>query len=157
MQIEIGFSKSKKCLPIGSWLIRAYLCTPYSHVYIKFHSESLNRTIIYEAVGHGGVRFVGSNIWKKQAKEVESFIIDVKKCNYTFLMQELIDNSGVTYGFMQNIGIVLANVFNMKSNPWKKGMNCSELVAIILKSEGYNIDKPLDLVTPKDIYNVLKK
>lgn len=58
-QITIGFSKSKKFLPIGSWLIRAYMGTPYSHVYLKFYSQSLNRTLIYEAVG-GGVRFIGS-------------------------------------------------------------------------------------------------
>ena len=37
MKISIGFSKSKKKFPIGSWLIRAYQRTPYSHVYIRLH------------------------------------------------------------------------------------------------------------------------
>ena len=59
-KITIGFSRPKnKVFPIGSWLIRLYMRSAYSHTYVRFYSESINRTLVYEAVGHGGIRFVG--------------------------------------------------------------------------------------------------
>jgi hypothetical protein len=153
--ITIGFSKPKnKIFPIFSWIIRAYLKTPYSHVYIKFQSDSLNRDIIYEAVGNG-VRFVGTNEWKKHAEEVKSYELNIKECNYVSIMQYCIDHSGQKYGLAQNVGIFLADVFNWKNNPFRAGKNCSELIAEILQVEGYKFTKPLNLVTPKDIDEVL--
>jgi len=153
--IIIGFSKSKKFLPIGSWLIRLFEQTPYSHVYLKFHSESLNRTLIYEAVG-SGVRFIGSTAWEQHAQEVASFDVDIIQCNYITLLQYCIDNAGIEYGYMQNIGISLAKLLNLKTNPFQTGKNCSELVSEILKVEGFKPVINKDLITPKDVYNMLK-
>jgi len=150
--VTIGFSRPKnKLLPVGSWAIRAFMKTPYSHVYIRFYSESINRTLIYEAVGTGGVRFVGFNLWSSQAEELKSYTLQVKKCNSTTLLQELVDDCGMKYGYLQNFGIFLASVLGWNKNPWRKGRNCSEIVAKFLKSEGYEVKKSLDLITPKDI------
>lgn len=154
-QIVIGFSKSSKKLAVLSWLIRLYQKTPYSHTYLRFYSETLNRTLVYEAVG-SGLRFVGNWQWKKEAKEVYSFTIDVKKCNYVSMLQYCVDHAGTDYGFMQNVGVLIARIFGMKSNPFRKGKNCSEVIAEILIHEGYTFDKPFDLITPKDIFKVLK-
>lgn len=154
-KITIGFSRPKSKFAIGSWLIRKYMGTPYSHVYIRFYSESINRTLIYEAVGHGGVRFVGYNLWNTHAQEIEHKTLDVKKCNSISLLQFCVDMAGISYGWKQNLGIVFASIFGWKSNPWKKGKNCSEAVADFLHMEGYNFNKAHDLVTPKDIYDVL--
>ena len=153
--ITIGFSRSRKILPIGSWLIRLYQKTSYSHVYIKFYSESLNRALIYEAVG-SGVRFIGTRIWEKHAEEVFSYTFKIKECNSITTLQSLVDDAGLDYGFLQNVGIFLADILGWKSNPWKKGRNCSEVVGKLLKSEGFVVDKPLDLLTPKDIHTILK-
>lgn len=154
--ITIGFSKSKKKFAIGSWAIRLYQNTEYSHVYLKFHSEALNRVLIYEAVG-GGVRFIGSSAWEKQAIEVASFDLDIKQCNYVTLLQFCVDHAGLEYGFLQNIGLLFCDLFKMKENPFKKGKNCSEMVAEILKLEGVVINKDFNLVTPKDIFEVLSE
>jgi hypothetical protein len=56
---------------------------------------------------------------------------------------------------MQNIGVVFCDLFGAKTNPFKKGKNCSEVVCEILKSEGYKFTKDADLVTPEDIEKVL--
>lgn len=157
-KITIGFSRPKnKILPIGSWLIRLYQGTSYSHTYIRFYSESLNRVLVYEAVGNAGVRFIGFNRWLKSAEELESFTIDAKKCNATTLLQNFVDEAGEDYGFMQNVGLVVANLFGWRKNPFRKGKNCSEKVGRFLLSEGYEIHKSLDLLTPKDIYDILKR
>jgi len=153
--LTIGFSRSRKKLALISWLIRLYQRTPYSHTYLKFHSATLNRLLTYEAVG-SGVRFIGNQQWSKEAEEIHSFTIPVKKCNYITILQYCVDHAGSDYGFMQNVGVILARIFRMKSNPFKKGKNCSELVAEVLIHEGYKFDKQLDLITPKDIYKVLK-
>lgn len=154
-QITIGFSKSKKFLPIGSWLIRAYMGTPYSHVYLKFYSESLNRTLIYEAIG-SGVRFVSPKVWDEHATEVKSYTIQMEKCNKVKLMQFCVDNAGIEYGFWQNVGVPMSGILKLKKNPFHTGLNCSEVIGDILKLEGYDISKDGNLLTPLDIDKILE-
>lgn len=154
--VTIGFSKSRKKLPIGSWLIRAYMGTPYSHVFLKFYSETLDRELIYEAVG-GGVRFIGSEQWKKHAVEVASFKVDLVKDNRVSLLQYCIDHAGENYGFLQNLGIPLTSLFNLGSNPFQSGTNCSEEVYKVLLLSGYPKTKKKDLVTPRDVYEILQQ
>lgn len=155
--VKIVFTKPKnRIFPVFSWIIRMYLGTQYSHVAIKFSSESLNRDIIYEAVG-SGVRFVGKRVWEKKIEEVVSYQIDVKYCNYTTIMQYCIDHAGIEYGLLQNIGIFIVDVFKLKKNPFRHGKNCSEVIAEILTLEGFEFNKSMELVTPKDIQAVLEK
>lgn len=153
--VTFGFSRSKKKFAIGSVLIRWYMCTPYSHVYMKFRSDSLERTLIYEAVG-AGVRFIGVDRWAEHAEEVDSIAIEISDENYKKLMQYCVDESGIDYGFGQNFGLVIANLFKLKANPLRDGKNCSEAIGEILELEGYSFDKELNLLTPKDINLALK-
>lgn len=152
--VTIGFSKSTKKFAIGSWIIRWYMGTPYSHVYMRFESPSMERSLIYEAVG-AGVRFIGFEKWKQHAEEVDSFNLQLSDKNYKRLMQFCIDQAGDEYGFMQNLGLVWANIFKRKKNPLTSGENCSEEMGEILKLEGFDINKDLDLLTPKDIHDIL--
>jgi hypothetical protein len=154
--ITIGFSKSKKILPIGSLILRAYMGTPYSHVYLKFYSETLNRELIYEAVG-SGVRFIGTKQWEKHAVEVDSFEVDLINGNYVSLLQYCIDHTGTDYGVLQNLGVPLASIFKLDSNPFQSGTNCSEEIYKILLLSGYSNTKKKDLVTPKDIHRILSE
>ena len=153
-KITIGFSKSKKKFAVGSALIRWYMGTPYSHVYLKFEAKSYNRYLVYEAVGTG-VRFVGIANWEKDYEEVTSFEIKISDESYKKIMQYCIDNSGLRYGYMQNVGILIADIFKLSSNPLTDGNNCSEVIGQILILEGYKIDKDLNLLTPKDIFLIL--
>ncbi len=152
--IIIGFSKSIKPFAIGSILIRWYMGTPYSHTYLKFHSDSLDRTLIYEAVG-AGVRFIGADRWAGHAQEVASFQLEIQDANYKSLMQTCVDNSGIDYGFMQNIGVLIANACKSEKNLFNDGENCSEAIGQILELEGYKFTKELNLLTPKDIFDAL--
>lgn len=153
-KITIGFSKSRKRFALFSYLIKKYLKTSYSHVYIKFQSLSLDRVLIYEAVG-GGVRFIGSNLWEKHAEEIKSYTLDISDENYIKLLQYCVDNSGLEYGYLQNIGVVIADFLKMKKNPFRTNVNCSEMLGNILKLEGYEISKDVNLLTPLDIDIIL--
>jgi len=152
--ITIGFSKSIKKCAIGSWSIRAYMRTDYSHVYVKFYSQSIDRTLVYEAVG-SGVRFIGQEVWKSHAKEMHSYDISISDESYKKLMQFCVDNAGAQYGFMQNIGVVVCDLLKLKKNPFRAGNNCSEIVGEILKIEGFLFDKDINLIIPKDIKELL--
>jgi hypothetical protein len=157
-KIEIGFSKPiNRTFPIGSWLIRLYENTEYSHVYIKIYSKKLDRYLIYEAVGGSGIRFIGLNEWKNSAKEVYSFNLDIKYEHSIEFMQFLIDNTGIKYGFLQNLGVFISNLLKKDKNIWRKGKNCSEAVADLLNLQGITFNKSNDLVTPKDIYLKLQE
>lgn len=149
--ITIGFSRPKhKLLPVGSWLIRLYQGTSYSHVYLKFYSKSLDRVLIYEAVG-GGVRFVSQQVWNSKAEEVVQVSLNISDANYKTLLQYCVDHAGVKYGVLQNVGVVISELLKLKHNLFTSGVNCSEIVAQILQLEGYTFSKNLNLVTPKDI------
>jgi hypothetical protein len=156
-KITIGFSRPRNIhIPFVSWLIRLYQgWTPYSHTYLEFYSETINRALIYEAVGKG-TRFISQPKWQEYAVEVDSFTLDIKKCNYIEILQYCVDNQGNNYGHLQNIGIVIANLFGWKKNPFTSGRNCSEEIGRILLLENFKIDKDLNLLTTEDIYNVLK-
>jgi hypothetical protein len=153
--VTIGFSKSKKKFAFGSWLIRWYMKTEYSHTYLSFYSNHLSRDLKYEAVG-GGVRFVGQKEWESHAEEICKYSIQVTDKEYIELLQYCIDNAGADYGFMQNMGIVLANVLKLNKNIWRKGQNCSELVGRLLELKGYIFCKDLNLLTPNDIEKALQ-
>lgn len=153
-KVTIGFSRSILRFPIGSILIRWYMGTPYSHVYLRFESPSMERSLIYEAVG-AGVRFIGLEKWKQHAEEVDSFELCIEDENYKKLMQFCIDNAGNEYGFMQNLGLVWANILRKRKNPLTSGQNCSEEMGEVLEREGFEITKDLNLLTPKDIHDIL--
>jgi hypothetical protein len=155
--LTIGFSKpANRVAPIGSWLIRLFERTPYSHVFIKFYSETLNCYLIYESVG-SGIRFIGTKAWEAHAKEVQSFQLPVSNSNYIHMLQYCVHHAGSKYSYWQNIGVVIARLFKLKHNPFTTGRNCSELVYEVLRSEGYSIDKNKNLITPKDIFNLLSQ
>lgn len=154
-KVYIGFSKPRSKYAIGSYLIRFFLKTPFSHTYIRFMGQ--DRSFIYESVGRAGTRFISSSHWLDHAIVVSEFPIDLDDTHYRKLRNYCMDNAGIKYGFFQNIGVVLAKIFKLKKNWFKKGKNCSEAVAEALINQGFTIEKTPDLITPKDIYNLLSK
>ena len=154
--IKIGFSKPKGFKPVAK-IIQLVIKKPYNHVCYMFYSENLERHIVYEAVG-SGIRFVGLNLWSSHATLVKSYDIEVTPETYKKIMQVCVDYSGQDYGFVQNIGVLVAQLFNLEVNPFPKYQNCSELIARVLQNDGFEFDKDLDLVTPADIeLAILKK
>lgn len=150
----VGFSRPKKW-KLFSAVVKWYLKTPYSHVYMKFYSKSLDRWIVYEAVGNG-VRFIGQKLFDETVDIIKEFEIDISDEKQKELLVWCVDNSGVKYGCLQLIGIFIANILKLKRNPFKSGKICSELIAEAIENAGiYKFKKDLNLVTPKEIYNLL--
>jgi len=173
MKLIVGFSKSKKKFPIASWTIRGYQgFTEYSHTYIRLYSKSFPGDHIIHA-SEGKIQRMSEVQFDLRHEVVDEFEIEIPDIMiYNIYRNEETDlrrlfydtiwyYSGDDYSIKQNIGIVIVHllrVFGIKaSNPWKKGWNCSEFVAVLLKmiipEELEHIDP--NLVLPSDLHKLL--
>lgn len=153
---RIGFSKSTIAFPIGSWAIRLYQGTEYSHVFVIFDTvKHLGSDTVYQS-SRGMVNNMSLDVFLEENDITDMYRIEVPDNVYVAIRNGLHSETGRHYGTMQNLGIVLSDVFGVK-NPWKKGYNCSELVyeKVLLP-----LDSSLSLnkneVTPKDVFNILQ-
>lgn len=162
-KIIIGFSKSKKKFPVFSWAIKAILGTHFSHVYVKFYSNHHKRWLIYQASGTQ-VNFMAEEHFNNLNEMTDEFELEITPQSKFDMMCFCIDNAGAPYSIKDVIAIFLNEVcpnfcgFVKKLlNDGKHGYVCSELVGYILQDyANISIDKDYDLLTPKDIYKLLK-
>ena len=153
--ITIGFSRPKKANILSS-TIMWFDNTDYSHVFMSFKSESLNRTLIYQANRYG-VYFEGLKIFTDNNIVVKSYDIEISDESHTKLLQKCVDMSGLHYGFLQILGLGIERTLGLigikTKNPIQdKNYICSELIATLMK-ECLNIDVPEDYneVSPHDL------
>jgi len=153
--ITIGFSRPKgKKFPIFSWGIRFFQgWTDYSHVYLKFSSNSLDRDIIYQASGTQ-LNFMGSKIFEDHAHMIEEFVLEINDTDYRSLLQFCIDNAGKPYSIRDILAILLKS---RKLLDNESGFVCSNLMGYILQNYlKITLNKDYEMYTPKDIYSILK-
>lgn len=161
--IYIGFSKSTKKFAWFSWLIRLVDGTEYSHVYIKFHSNSLERDIIYQASGTQ-VNFVGTKIFESCNKVVIEYPLDIKEETKKRILQQAIDKAGIPYGIKEIFGLAIIKLYSLFgkkiSNPFGNRditYVCCELVADLLTEQGILSIKDIESITPKDLEVYIKE
>jgi len=161
--IFVGFSKSKKFLPIGSWLIQLYQRTKFSHVYIKLETPEFPSNTYLHA-SEGKVLQMSGTEFKKRHEVLEEFEIVVPDAVHKLVMDEIHEKSGADYSVLQNVGILyvdlMRELFGKRVfNPLSSGWNCSEYVAYILNIVNPQIYEYTDInsVTPKDLYVQLNK
>lgn len=159
-EIEIVFTKSKKCFPFFSWLIRLWTWKPYSHVARKMQISFLNKPNYFQA-NEGKVNWEYEDHFAKKHEVVKTMKFSVTEKERARFNKACWEQVGAKYGFMQNVGIVLvdiANIFGLDiSNPWKEGMNCSEvLYRTILKPKFGDMGYRPDTIKPHHIEKILK-
>lgn len=162
--VSIGFSRPKSKFVPFSWAIRKVLNTPFSHVEIKFKADSFDRVLIYQASGLA-VNFMEETRFLEGHEICAEFSIEISDETYIKTVQFAIDNSGVPYGISQIFGILyvkaLALFGKRVKNPFANGSSnyvCSELVAEILKEIiCLDVEDDLDTISPKEVFELLKK
>lgn len=157
--IIIGFSRPKSKLAIIAHMIRLFEGkTPYSHVYLKWYSESLNRYLIYEARGNG-VNFTNIKSFEEHNVIVYESSLIVNKEEKQDIMQFCIDNARTNYGYSQVLGIGLVKLLKKVGitikNPFTSGNVCSEIAAKILTMLNIEVKEDLNLIGPRYIFEVL--
>lgn len=154
--IVVGFSKSTKSIAPFSKAICLWDKTNYSHVYFQFKNVKYDVDMIYQS-SSTMLNYMSKEVFLHHNTIAYEFKIAVTNEQYDKLMKNCIISAGLPYSIMQIFGIILADVFNLKSNLFqnKDKYVCSEWVAEQLEELGYQFNKDLGLVKPSDIYRVL--
>ncbi len=145
--ISVVFTTSNSLI---SRLIRWYLGTPYSHVALIVESESIGRSLVYEA-NWSGVVFKNMPTWAKKNEVIYCHDIDISKRRLSELFTFCIDNLGKKYGY-----VTLLSILFKGKGDGDRTFICSELLYRALEDEMKHVHKRSDLVTPKDIYEAIK-
>ena len=158
--LKIVFTKSKKTLPIGSWLIRLWTWKEYSHVAVCFDTTKYFGTKTYYQASDGLVNYMSEEQFLKKHEIVKSYTMSVPESVYKLIRSECHKEAGANYGFLQNVGIALADILSLVgisiSNPWKRGRNCSELLYVKIPALSEAVSYRPDLIKPHHIENILK-
>lgn len=162
-KIIIGFSRPRRFFAPYSWLIRLFDgCVPYSHTYVKVHSDKYDRWLIYQASSLL-VNFMGEAIFDAEALTVREFTFTVSDEAATNVMAFAIDHAGEPYDIASVIGLVavkIAALFGKKiANPLgnrQGGFFCSELAGAIAELLGDHIQGDINTLTPRDMYMAIE-
>lgn len=149
--ITIGFSTPRKKWLLLAWLIRTTSKTKFSHTYIRIHSRTIARSLIYHAAG-SEIHFSNFNNFVHKNEIVNEFQIPVSEMEYAEVLQHLYDNLEIPYGRKQLVGNALVEIvkswFSLNiPNPWrdgKKTQTCLELTANVLKLLGWHSDENVE-------------
>lgn len=161
--ITVGFSKPKKMNLFAAAIIFLFR-TKFDHVYIKFHSESYEKDLIYQA-SKMIINFMGTNVFNSENDVIEEFEVSISDENLKSMIQFAIDNAGKSYSVREAIGLgvvrVIKNIYGITvNNPFKDGTNkyvCSVLVSYILTNfTDKNTIGDFQEMAPIDVYNFLK-
>jgi len=157
MTITVGFSRPKSGFVPFAWAIMWYQGSDFSHSYIRFKSNSLDRELIYQA-SSTMVNFWGATYFESKETIAAEYEIEVTDDQYRQLMQYFIDNAGKPYGVLQLVAMFVNRTFGIKLDALTNGDRefvCSELVARILS----DLDIPegtenLDYMLPVDVKHI---
>jgi len=163
MNLVIGFSHPKKFSLHGE-LIEKIDNAPFDHTYIKFYSQELDRTIIYQS-NWRGVGFIGEPLFLSTTQPIYEFQLEIDDQKFISLKQYYVDNVGIPYSLL---GVLLLGIDEILSK-FKININnllrdklssafCSEIVYRCLNEidpEDFNLNPAT--ISPKDLYNLLKK
>ena len=158
--IIIGFSRPKGWFEPFSWLIRLFLWTPYSHVYIRFHSDAYDSDLVFQASSLQ-VNFYAWSVFQAKEDVIKEFVIPVTSETKLSVIKFAMANVGQPYNLTGALGVAivwLAMRFGFRiANPISgAGDFCSQIAGQILNElMGQHINLPLDVITPKDIFRYL--
>ncbi len=154
-KLKIGFSR-------GDSVVSTAICfldkSDFSHTYLSFRSQTLDRDIIYQA-NFLGVNFINRENFLLHSRVIHEVELEVGDELHRRAMQFCVDKSGARYDFKGLLGKALVRLGLRKTNPWDDGLvsvDCTELVEAILVESG--MDVPLDpsVSGPKALYEYLR-
>lgn len=157
-ELEIVFTKSKKLLPIFSWLVMLWTRKSYSHVARAIEIQNWGKR--YFQASEGRVNYEYQDFFLKKHEIVKTYKLKIPKELDRKIKHECYKQAGNKYATMQNLGIILVDIaawFTIKiKNPFKSGKNCSELIYTEVLKELYpdlNFNK--DTIKPHHIERIL--
>lgn len=163
--IVIGFSTSSNRNSLVSAAIRAVERTPYSHVYMRFWSDSIERWLVYHA-SHTNIHFNNIETFHEQNVVLDEYEVRATTEQRKDVLQLCVDRVGWPYGTMQLVGMGYVRLTHAWTglkvpNPFSDGERtqvCSELAGHVLYKLGAPIDLGLlEYEGPRYIHDTVEK
>lgn len=157
-ELDIVFTKSRRKMPIFSWLIRFWTNKPYSHVSRAVEISDWGKR--YFQASEGKVNYEYEKYFLKKHEIVKKYTLLITPELDKKIKEECYREAGNNYGLMQNLGVVLVDICNFFGkkidNPWKSGRNCSELIYLtVLKQLIPDLEYHPDTVKPHHIEKII--
>ena len=156
--LTIGFSKPRGDLALFGKAIMLYNRSKFSHCYVRF--ETAFEVPMISQASKGMVNFMSIPAFEKNNHIVEEFKIEVTPEQMTAIKMHSMHKAGLPYSVKQIVGIVIADIFNLKTNPFDKSPDtlvCSEYLAQIAGMLGVELDKDSSLISPKEMNKAFHK
>ena len=160
-KLKIGFSYTDK---IGSLILRKYMRTLYSHVFVQYDTaRHMGDDSIYHSAMGSGVGFYSKKVFEDINEITHLYELEVSDEIYVKIRNKLFAHCGRKYGYLQNLGIVGADVAKCIGmsfeNPFRDGFNCSELVFMALLEVDPTLlyEYDLNTIRPDHIELILRK
>lgn len=148
MDLIVGFSKRQG---LGSWVIRSFEGTDFSHVYLRFEIKKWQTSLIYHAVG-GGVGYMGQSKFLECNDVVREIRISIADSERDVLLKWCAENAGATYSYAQLVRLawrricLKLGVAKPRTVQDPANFVCSELVGRTLQIVGFSfLQDPEDL------------
>lgn len=157
--ITIVFTKSKKKFAPISKAIMWWTGVNYSHVARKGKLPFVEKPHYYHAA-EGNVHYSYEDNFISKNEIVKEYEIEVSNDIYTELVKTSWEQCGSYYGFMQNIGIFMVDLLQKvgirATNPFKKNVNCSELIfTTVFQKMLPNLPYRKDTIKPHHIEEII--
>lgn len=156
MKIYIGFSKPSKFSAFAS-LIEAVECRGYDHVYVRIQEPISNRWMIFQASGLA-VNLISAQNFLSSKISLKEYEIDYTDVQYKAIWDFINTSLGLPYSLLEDFGILLMKVFNLKKQPFNKGMSawfCSALGAQVCKILSIDIPEKIQSIDPSALDTIL--
>lgn len=150
MGVYIGFSKPKK-FKIGSWAIKTWMNTPYSHVYLRVYSKYTEQDLVYQA-SHGMVNCMSFEVFRQNNVIVSEFYKEISPENLRNCVKKAQQLLGKPYGYLAVLRIALKELGLDITGDGTKTYVCSEFIARLFP-EFFKEDA--DFIQPKTLFEAL--
>lgn len=153
-ELRIVFTKSKKKMEVGSWLIRWWTKKEYSHVARAIQIRDWGYRFFQAS--EGKVNYEFEEYFHKKHEIVIEYKLAISAEVDKRIKYECYIEAGKKYGTLQNVGIFLVDIGLLKDTPWKEGRNCSELMYLeCLKILIPHLDYNSDTIKPHHIEDII--
>lgn len=152
--LKIVFTKSKLRFPVFSWAIMWWTKKTYSHV--ARHLTIRDWGVGYYHASEGKVNYEHESVFDKKHEIVKEYTLSIPEDLEIEIRKECWQDCGKKYGTKQNIGIFLVDLGLLKTNPWKEGRNCSELIYLrVFKNLIKGLRYKPDTIKPHHIEDII--
>lgn len=152
-RVVIGFSQPKGCM-IGAEVIKLWMGTPYSHVYLRVYSSYTEQWLVYQA-SHGMVNCLTYTAFSATNNTTHEYSVDVSDEALRSTVRKAQQLLGQPYGYFGLLRLVLRRLEIPVVGDGLKSSHCSEFIATLFPDLAERAGITADYIEPVHLQKVL--